>query len=241
VNKKVRWIKKTETGKEAQREKSLPKEYTWEGQGAKREKKKERSTGGIITGVKLGVKEKRQEKGEKGRMERKVHRGNKWWKIMTIYSKEVKTTRGRIENGMKENKEECMLMGGDFNGRIGERGARNWEEKRGDGKRKSKNNVENAEGKRLMEPIEENGWEVLNGDKQGDEEGETVIDYEIANEEAWERVQEVRIGERAESDDLEIALRKRRGGKENRREIALRKRRGGKENVTRNRKARRAK
>jgi hypothetical protein len=53
-----------------------------------------------------------------------------------------------------------------------------------------------------------------------------VIDYEIANEEAWERVQEIRIGERAESDHLEIALRKRRGGKEN---------------VTRNRKARRAK
>jgi hypothetical protein len=104
VNKKVRWRKKTETGKEAQREKSLPKEYTWEGQGAKREKKKGRSTGGI-RGVKLRIKEKRQEKGEKGCMERKVHRGNKWWKIMVIYSKEVKTTRRRVENGMKENRE----------------------------------------------------------------------------------------------------------------------------------------
>jgi hypothetical protein len=37
---------------------------------------------------------------------------------------------------------------------------------------------------------------------------ETVIDYGIVNEEAWERV---------ESDYLEIALRKRRGGKEQRR------------------------
>jgi hypothetical protein len=54
--------------------------------------------------------------------------------------------------------------------------------------------VENAEGKRLMEWIEENGWEVLNGNKQGDEEGEwtyagsrgeIVIDYAIVNEEAW--------------------------------------------------------
>jgi hypothetical protein len=53
--------------------------------------------------------------------------------------------------------------------------------------------VENAEGKRLMEWIEENGWEVLNGNKQGAEEGEwtyigrrreTVIDYGIVNEEA---------------------------------------------------------
>jgi hypothetical protein len=67
--------------------------------------------------------------------------------------------------------------GGDFNRRKGERGARNWEEERGDGKRKSKDKMENAEGKRLMEWIEENGWEVLNGNKQEDEEGEwTYID-----------------------------------------------------------------
>jgi hypothetical protein len=47
-------------------------------------------------------------------------------------------------------------LGGDFNGRIGERGARNWEEERADGKRNSKDKVENAEGKRLTEWIEEN-------------------------------------------------------------------------------------
>jgi hypothetical protein len=73
--------------------------------------------------------------------------------------------------------------------------------------------VENAE-KRLMKWIEEKGWEVLNGNKQGDEEGEwthiisrgeTVIDYGIVNEEAWEGVEEFRIGKRA--------LRKRRDGK----------------------------
>ncbi|KAH0812368.1 hypothetical protein GEV33_010423 [Tenebrio molitor] len=47
-----------------------------------------------------------------GCMERKVHIGNKWWKIMTIYSKEMKTTRRRVEDAMEENREECMLMGG---------------------------------------------------------------------------------------------------------------------------------
>jgi hypothetical protein len=52
--------------------KLLPKEYKWEGQGAKREKKK-----GRATGVKLGIREKRQEKGkEEGCRERKVHIGN---------------------------------------------------------------------------------------------------------------------------------------------------------------------
>jgi hypothetical protein len=44
-----------------------------------------------------------------------------------------------------------------------------------------------------------------------------VIDYGIVNEEAWERVEEFKVGERAESYHLEIALRKRRGGKEQRR------------------------
>jgi hypothetical protein len=50
---------------------------------------------------------------------------------------------------------------------MGERGARNWEEDREDGNRKSKDKVDNVEGKRLMELIDENGWEVLNRNKQG--------------------------------------------------------------------------
>jgi hypothetical protein len=71
-----RWTTKTETGKEAQRRKLLPKEYKWEGRGAKR-KEKGKSYRRIITGVKLGIKEKRQENGEEeGCMERKVHTGN---------------------------------------------------------------------------------------------------------------------------------------------------------------------
>jgi hypothetical protein len=44
----------------------------------------------MITGVKLGIKEKRQEKEEEGCMERKVHIGNKWWKILTIHNYTVK-------------------------------------------------------------------------------------------------------------------------------------------------------
>jgi hypothetical protein len=57
-------------------------------------------------------------------MEGKVHIGNKWWKILTIYSKEMKTSRRRVENAMKENRQDCILLGGDFNGRTGERGAK---------------------------------------------------------------------------------------------------------------------
>jgi hypothetical protein len=44
-----------------------------------------------------------------------------------------------------------------------------------------------------------------------------VIDYGIVKEEPRERVEDFRIGEKVESDHLETALRKRRGGKEQRR------------------------
>jgi hypothetical protein len=63
--------------------------------------------------------------------------------------------------------------------------------------------------------IEENGWEVLNGNKRGDEEGEliyvgsrgeTVIDYAIVNEAAWEIVKEFKVGERVDSDHLPLEI-----------------------------------
>jgi hypothetical protein len=85
----------------------------------------------------------------------------------------------------------------------------------GDGKRKAKDKVENAEGKRLMEWIEENGWEVLNGSKQVDKEekwtyvgsrGETVIDYAIVNEKAWKTVEKFTIAERVELDHLPLEI-----------------------------------
>jgi hypothetical protein len=111
----------------------------------------------------------------------------------------MRTTTRRVENTAKKDREECILVGGDFNGRIVERGARNWEEENGDGKRKTQDKVENAEGKRMMEWIEENGWEVLNGNEEGEmtyvgSRGETVIDDAIENEAAWERVEEVKVG-----------------------------------------------
>jgi hypothetical protein len=42
---------------------------------------------------------------------------------MTIFSKEMK--RRRVEDAMEENRENGIFLGGDFNGRIGERRARN--------------------------------------------------------------------------------------------------------------------
>jgi hypothetical protein len=125
VNKKVDGQRKRKPEKKHEGESLFRKSTNGKIKGQKG-KKKGRATGGIITGVKLGIKEKRQEKGEEEEcMERKVHIGNKWWKIMTIYKKERKTTRRRT-----------LLVY--FNGRKGERGARNWEQERGMEKEKLK-------------------------------------------------------------------------------------------------------
>jgi hypothetical protein len=61
--------------------------------------------------VKLAIKEKRQEMGEEGHVEMKIHRGNKWWKIMTIYSKDMKTTRRLVEDAVKGNMEDTLGRG----------------------------------------------------------------------------------------------------------------------------------
>jgi hypothetical protein len=89
---------------------------------------------------------------------------------MTIDSKEVNTTRRRVEDAMTENRKECILIRrGQWENRR-KRSKKLWRGQ-GDGKRKSKSKVENTEGKRLVEWIEENEWEVLNGNKEGDDIG----------------------------------------------------------------------
>jgi hypothetical protein len=79
--------------------KVVTKEYKWECQGGKRGKKNGRAVGGKITRVKMWIKEKGE---EEGCIERNVQIGSKWWKIMTIYSKEMKTTRRGVEYTIKK-------------------------------------------------------------------------------------------------------------------------------------------
>jgi hypothetical protein len=85
----------------------------------------------------------------------------------------TKIIRSTVKDTIKENRKECMLIRRVFHGRIGKR---RWEKKiqRQGGK---------CRGKRLMEWIEENGWEEGEWIHVGSR-GETVI----VNEEAWERV-----------------------------------------------------
>jgi len=105
------------------------------------------------------------------------------------------------------------LIGGDFNARTGREGGRVEMEEEGrererEGKRRSKDGKMNKEGKRLVEFLEEIGWSIFNGDIKGDEEeftfaggrGNTVIDYIIGSEDVRSKVDNMKIGDRVDSD-----------------------------------------
>ena len=103
-----------------------------------------------------------------------------------------------------------MILGGDFNARIGTMG----EETENTNRQKSKEKVVNTEGKCLLKMTEERGWHIANGNVRGDEEGEytyigprsTVIDYGIINMTVLERTCSFRVEERTESDHQPISL-----------------------------------
>ena len=91
------------------------------------------------------------------------------------------------------------------------------EEEEGDrvGSRKSKDKVVNGEGKRLCRFVEERGWIILNGNVEGDEEGEwtytggrgsSVIDYVLGNEDTREKVESMGIGKMVDSDHHPVVV-----------------------------------
>lgn len=147
-----------------------------------------------------------------------IHRGNRW-RIIIVYSREIKETMDIITERIEEEEEECLLIMGDFNARTGEEGGPIQEEEEEEYKkgrrqnRKSVDKVINREGKILMERIEERGWMILNG--SGNREGgwtyiggagTSVIDYVIVNEKAREAIIEVREGERTKSDHMPLEV-----------------------------------
>lgn len=171
-------------------EKKLPDEFRWKYQGAIREKGKGRARGGIITGVRKEIKEKAEKKPDTTNvMGRTLRIGQKTWKIVSIYSTGMKNLRKELEQKIDEIGEERVLIGGDFNARIGERGS-TVQELENERKRPTKDKTVNSEGKLLIDLMEERGWDTLNGNKMGDENGEytyvrgnvaTTIDYAMAS------------------------------------------------------------
>ncbi|XP_077255453.1 uncharacterized protein LOC143893678 [Temnothorax americanus] len=214
----------------------LPKGYEWGVQMAKKKNKKGRAIGGMIMGIRKGLKEKGTtiEVDREGWIAGKVRTGGENWSIIGVYAKKEGMEEKIQELGDRmEKKEEgrYMIIGGDFNARTGQEGGRIEEEEGGglgEGRR-SKDKKVDREGRLLVNSLEERGWEILNGNVRGDEEGEftftggrgsTVIDYIIGEGEVREKIVSMVVGERVDSDHhpLEVVVRRgeeeegRRGG-----------------------------
>ena len=129
-------------------------------------------------------------------------------------NKDLQRKLGELKRWTEEREEGVrVVIGGDFNARTGEEEERMGEEvEEGGGEmgsRRSKDEVVNGEGRRLCRYLEERGWGILNGNEEGDEEGEwtytggrgnSVIDYVLGNEEMREGVERMEVGERIDSD-----------------------------------------
>lgn len=92
---------------------------------------------------------------------------------------------------------------GDLNSRIGIMGERD-----GNGRRSTRDTICNAEGKKWVEIFESMGMSILNGNAEGDLEGEytSVIDYAAVTEEVYDDIHQFTVEKRIESDHAPIRI-----------------------------------
>ncbi|XP_077280504.1 uncharacterized protein LOC143907534 [Temnothorax americanus] len=193
----------------------MPRSYVWEVQRAGRKSRKGRAIGGMIVGVRAGIKMEREKtkKDKEGIASIKVKLGKEWWRVVGVY---INKDMDRKLEDLKEWVEEIergvrVLIGGDFNARTGKEGGfvEEGEEEMGEGERRSKDGKVNGEGKKLCRFLGERGWAIFNGGIRGDEEGEwtytggrgeSVIDYVLGDRRTRERVERVVVEEKVDSD-----------------------------------------
>lgn len=107
-------------------------------------------------------------------------------KIRKVFEILEEKNRGKTE-------EEKLIIGGDFNARIGSEGGPIKDDTDDINRRRSRDKIINKEGREMLR-------------KMG-EKGASEIDYVVANEISKEEIQEMRIGDRMEPDHLPLEVR----------------------------------
>lgn len=210
----------TERKNITKREKELPKDYIWFWTPANRDKNRGRGWGGELIGVRKGVQ-----------------CGNFWedqlaccngidftingctYCVTNVYNRDgISTIKNIIAERLDENITKSCIVLGDWNARVGTLGCPDLDgDEDGGAERCTMDPVTNEEGEQLMELLEAGGFTLLNGNKQGDWEGNithvhmsngtpSVIDYGAANENAWDKIAEFRIGNNVQSDHFPLEV-----------------------------------
>lgn len=212
----------------------LSSKYKWFCIEATKENEKGRAKGGIIMAVSKEIKNVKIKIMNKGVIDASLVYNKKKWRIITLYSQNIKEILEDIMREVKEEEEEFLMIGGDFNARTGnEGGPIGTEEKKEEEGRRSKDKVINKEGREMINKIGERGWIILNEsyEKEGEwtyigEIGTSVIDYVVTNEKAIEEVKKMEEGNRTESDHvpLEVELEGKGRKKQRKNEIIVKER-----------------
>ena len=212
-----------EQGNELIALRKLNKEFKWWAKAAIRSKQKGRASGGHLIGIKKSISANWEvDEWEYGMiLKRKEKEEKKEFWIISVYNnvgfgKIVKQLSECVEEGM--TKGAGLMILGDLNARIGEEQGRvEWEEAATRwGTRKSTDKTVNREGRKLLKFCETMGLIVLNGRIKGDDEGNmtyvggggnSVLDLVIEMEDEEEdRVKEIRVVPRIESDHLPVVV-----------------------------------
>lgn len=199
-------------------ERNLPSNYNWKWITAVREKVKGRPAGGLVIGTRKGVEAIEWKGNSRGCWAGlKVKVNNRWINIISVYNNtKSKELRKELERELEEAlmKGEETILGGDLNARIGKLGALDEEEERST----MDNNID-EEGELWMELFDTYDITVLNGNVNGDLEGnytrlgyknqeEAVLDYAGISRKALNSIDSFVIGTEGSSDHfpLEITL-----------------------------------
>lgn len=191
--------------------------FNWWCVPALRESKMGRAKGGIMMAAKKGLEVVAFKKWSNQMAELRLKHKRKNWRIVTVYSQYTKETMQTITEGIEEREEGCLILGGDFNARVGEEGGpfkeMMTEEIEGREERRSKDKKINRERRLLIEGLRDRSWFIINGclGREGEwtcigERGASVIDLVIANTESFEEIADVKEGERTESDHFPLEV-----------------------------------
>lgn len=196
----------------------LDKKYKWGFKAAAKENKKGRAMGGVLIGVKKGIKLKEIEEWGYGLTIKGVNIDiEKKMNIIVVYNNIgmrgiTEELKKEVENSVMEGN--AVLVIGDFNARIG-RWNLNIENEMVEN-RNSEDDITNAEGKKLLDFCEEIGGTIKNGNSKGDWEGKltyvggevgSVLDLIIEIEtERGSIVEEIKVEPRIESDHLPVEI-----------------------------------